>query len=84
MDKRERFGKNLRRARQARELSQEELGFRCDLHRTEISLLERGRREPRLGTLVKLAAALKTEPDSLYAGITWLVEKRRFRIDLPR
>ena len=38
---------------------------RCDLHRSEISLIERGGREPRLGTLIKLAAALDTDLDAL-------------------
>jgi transcriptional regulator with XRE-family HTH domain len=28
------------------------------MHRTEIALLERGEREPRLGTMIKLAVAL--------------------------
>jgi transcriptional regulator with XRE-family HTH domain len=58
MEPRDRFAVNLRKARQKREISQEELGFLCELHRTEISLLERGGREPRLGTLIKLASAL--------------------------
>jgi len=44
-------------------LSQEQLADRCGLDRTEISLLERGKRFPRLDTLVKLARAL--ELDSL-------------------
>jgi transcriptional regulator with XRE-family HTH domain len=61
----ERFAVNLRRARIELGLSQEELGFRCDLHRTEVSLLERAGREPRLGTILKLASALKTTPDAL-------------------
>ena len=52
MEPRDRFAVNLRRARQRKKISQEELGFRCELHRTEISLLERGGREPRLGTIV--------------------------------
>ena len=57
MEPRDRFAVNLRKARQSKQISQEELGFRCELHRTEISLLERGGREPRLGTIVKLAGA---------------------------
>lgn len=36
------FGANLRRARRAADLSQEALGFRAGLHRTEVGLLERG------------------------------------------
>ena len=43
-------------------ISQEELGDRCELHRTEISLLERAGREPRLPRIVKLAGALETTP----------------------
>jgi transcriptional regulator with XRE-family HTH domain len=79
----ERFAANLRRARIGAQLSQEELGHRCDLHRTEISLLERAGREPRLGTIVKLAGALKTTPDALCAGVSWLPESRRFDIKTP-
>lgn len=71
MEPRERFAVNLRAARRKAEVSQEELGFRTDLHRTEISLLERGKREPRLGTIVKLAAALGSSPKELCAGIDW-------------
>jgi transcriptional regulator with XRE-family HTH domain len=79
----ERFAANLRRARIAVGLSQEELGFLCDLHRTEISLLERAGREPRLGTIVKLAGALKTTPDALCAGLSWLSKPRRFEVKAP-
>jgi hypothetical protein len=35
-----RFGENLRRFRKEADVSQEELGLRCSLHRTEIGLLE--------------------------------------------
>jgi transcriptional regulator with XRE-family HTH domain len=79
MEPRDRFAVNLRRARQRKQVSQEELGFRCDLHRTEISLLERGGREPRLGTIVKLAAALDSSPEELCAGIRWNLKNQRFQ-----
>ncbi|HWB69581.1 MAG TPA: helix-turn-helix transcriptional regulator [Solirubrobacterales bacterium] len=80
MDTRERFALNLRRARQRKGISQEELGFLCGLHRTEISLLERGGREPRLGTIVKLAGALETSADALCEGIRWQVKAGRFQV----
>jgi len=80
MKPRERFATNLRKARQKKKVSQEELGFMCDLHRTEISLLERGGREPRLGTIVKLASSLDTTPEQLCEGIRWLPSKTRFQI----
>ena len=62
------FAANLRAARIAAGLSQEALGNACGLHRTEISLLERSGREPRLGTIVKLARALNP-PAGLLGGI---------------
>jgi transcriptional regulator with XRE-family HTH domain len=83
MSPQERFAKNLRQARTKVGISQEELGYRCELHRTEISLLERAGREPRLATLVKLAGALETTPGELCAGIAWLPSKRRFDVKRP-
>jgi transcriptional regulator with XRE-family HTH domain len=80
MKPRERFAINLRKARKKKGISQEELGFRCDLHRTEISLLERGGREPRLGTIVKLSGSLDTTPEQLCEGVTWLPGKGKFQI----
>jgi transcriptional regulator with XRE-family HTH domain len=79
MTPRDRFAINLRKARQKAKIPQEELGFRCDLHRTEISLLERGGREPRLGTIVKLAGALKVTPEELCSGISWDVKGQKFK-----
>ncbi len=52
----------------------------CDLHRTEISLLERGGREPRLGTIIKLASSLDTTAEQLCEGIRWLPSKGRFQL----
>jgi transcriptional regulator with XRE-family HTH domain len=66
----ERFAANLRRERTRTGFSQEELGDACDLHRTEISLLERAGREPRLLTIVKLARALGVAPTRLLDGIS--------------
>jgi transcriptional regulator with XRE-family HTH domain len=66
-----RFGQNLSRCRQRAQISQEELGRRADLHRTEISLLERGTRIARVDTLVKLAGALAVPPVDLIEGIAW-------------
>lgn len=70
---------NLVAARRKAGLTQEELADRCGLHRTEISLLERGGREPRLGTLVKLAESLGVPPERLCVGISWDVDAQRFK-----
>jgi transcriptional regulator with XRE-family HTH domain len=63
------FGRNLRAARLKAGLSQEEVANACGLHRTEISLLERGRRQPRLETLARLADLLGSTLDELRDGI---------------
>jgi transcriptional regulator with XRE-family HTH domain len=66
------FGRNMQRLRRRTGLSQEALGFRASLHRTEIGLLERGERIPRIDTLVKVAAALGVRIDCpLLDGISW-------------
>ena len=58
MDPTQAFGKALKRLRVEKGLSQERLAFQARLHRTHISLLERGRRQPTLATLFRLAAVL--------------------------
>jgi transcriptional regulator with XRE-family HTH domain len=67
----DRFADNLIRIRQRAGLSQEELAIMASVHRTEISLLERGIRVPRLDTLVKIAGSLEVTADELLAGIQW-------------
>jgi transcriptional regulator with XRE-family HTH domain len=66
-----RFAANLLRERKRADLSQDAVSLRADLHRTEISQLERGLRLARIDTLVKLAGALEIEPGELLAGIRW-------------
>lgn len=66
------FGENLVRHRKRAGYSQQELAFRASLHRTEIGLLENGRRLPRMITLVKLARSLEASVDALLDGIDWV------------
>ena len=65
----ERFAANLRRLRHEAGLSQEGLAERTGLHPTEISRLERAVREPRLGTMVRLARGLGVKVERLVSGI---------------
>ncbi len=65
----ERFARNLRKERESAGLSQERLAFKCRLHRTEISLLERGIREPRLSTIIRLARGLGIPAANLLDGV---------------
>lgn len=78
------FGDNLKRQRKLADLSQDETAFRADLHRTEVSQLERGLRLPRADTIAKLAAALEIDPGTLFEGIIWKpgeVRHGRFKPD---
>lgn len=68
---RKRFGENLIRLRNRVDLSQAETAKRAGLHITEVSLLERGLRLPRLNTIVKLAGAIEAEPCELLTGMAW-------------
>lgn len=65
------FGKNLRACRRRAGLVQGELAYRASMHRSEISMFERGEREPRLRSVVRLASALSAAVDDLLRGIEW-------------
>lgn len=66
-----RFGHNLARCREGAEVSQEELSFRASIHRTEVSLLERGERMPRVDTALRIAGSLGVPLGDLVAGLEW-------------
>jgi len=68
-DPRSTFGANLRSARERAGLTQEALGHRADFHPTEVNRIERGRRNPGLITIVKLAKALDVPAGDLLAGL---------------
>lgn len=65
MDIRKRVGANLKRLRSEMGLSQEAFADVADLHRTYISGLERGVRNPTVTVLEKIAKALKVKPGRL-------------------
>jgi transcriptional regulator with XRE-family HTH domain len=54
------LGRTIRTLRTSKGLSQEDLGYRCDLHRNYIGAIERGEINPTFRTLLKLAAGLET------------------------
>ena len=58
MDIRTRLGKNVRRLRAEKGWSQEDYADRAGIHRTYVSDIERGRRNPTVTVVEKLAAAL--------------------------
>ena len=65
MDIRQRLALNLRRLRQAKGLSQEKFAFEAGIHRTYISDLERGARNPTITVVEKLAASIGVKPGDL-------------------
>lgn len=65
MDVRKRVGNTVRRLREKQGISQEELADRSGLHRTYISGVERGVRNPTVVVLEKVADALGVELSAL-------------------
>ncbi|MGW4370099.1 helix-turn-helix domain-containing protein [Nocardia takedensis] len=63
------FGKRLRRIRLERDLSQEELAERANLHRTYISSIERGVQSVSLDNIAKISRVLNVELSELFDGL---------------
>jgi len=68
MDIRQRLAANLRRLRQSKGWSQEEFAHQAGLHRTYVSDLERGARNPTITVVDKLAVALEVPVGALLDG----------------
>jgi transcriptional regulator with XRE-family HTH domain len=69
VDARVAFGKRVRELRTQRELSQEELAHRAELHYTYIGGIERGERNPALVNIARLANALDVSLAELFAAL---------------
>jgi transcriptional regulator with XRE-family HTH domain len=65
-----RFAMNLRAARKAKGLSQEELADKADLHRTYVGSVERGERNVSIDNIERLAAALNLDVIELMQPVT--------------
>ncbi len=65
MDIRETFASNLRRLRDQKDLSQEELAFRAKIDRTYVSALERSVYSATITMVEKLATVLGVTPSSM-------------------
>ena len=63
------FGRRLRELRNRQGLSQDALAHATDIHPTAIGRMERGSREPRLTTILRLARGLGVEPGELLDGL---------------
>jgi transcriptional regulator with XRE-family HTH domain len=58
-------GAKVRRLREAKGLTQEQLGARCDMDLSYVSRVERGQKDIQLRTIVRLACALEIQPAEL-------------------
>ena len=68
MDSRKLVGRNIRRIRREKGWSQEKLAFESDVHRTYISGVERGARNPTVLVLGRIADALGVSLAALFGG----------------
>jgi transcriptional regulator with XRE-family HTH domain len=59
------LGQNLRVARLRLELTQEQVAERSGVHATEVSRIEAGKRDPKVTTVERLAAAVEVPPGRL-------------------
>jgi XRE family transcriptional regulator, regulator of sulfur utilization len=61
------IGDQIRKLRRERGLSQEDLGYRSELHSTHIGAIERGEKNWSIDTLIKVAKGLNIEIADLFA-----------------
>ena len=59
------LGREIKKAREVLQKSQEALAFEAGIHRTYVSLIERGKKSPTLAVIVRLATALGIKPSEL-------------------
>ncbi len=64
-----RFGQVIRAKRLALDMTQEALAEKAELHRTYIADIERGTRNVSLRNLEKLACALESSLEALFADV---------------
>lgn len=63
------LGKELRKARLAAGLTQEELAFKADVSRNYVSLLELGEKSPTVQLLLRICKALDVKASTIVARV---------------
>ena len=71
----EAVGEAIRGFRSELDVSQEKLGEMAGLHRTYVSDVERGRRNPTAWTLLALASTLKKKPSDIFRAAERILER---------
>jgi transcriptional regulator with XRE-family HTH domain len=73
----DRFARNAIELRRRAGLSQTDAGLRAGLHRTEVGMLERRLRMPRLDTVLRVAGGIGADPRELLEGLAWDLDRGR-------
>jgi transcriptional regulator with XRE-family HTH domain len=60
------FGRAIRELREEREISQEAFALKCGIDRSHYGGIERGERNPSLGTVFKIADTLGVQPSAIH------------------
>jgi transcriptional regulator with XRE-family HTH domain len=63
------FGQTVAELRVKEGISQEELAFRCGIHRTYIGAIERGEKSPTLNTIYKISKGLNMSMAELWEAL---------------
>ena len=63
------IGKNIKKLREEKGLTQEELAFLIDSARNYVGCIERGEKHPSIKTLYKIATALDTKINKILINI---------------
>jgi len=66
------LGRNIKYYREMRHLSQEQLSFRADMNRNYLGDIERGKRNPTIKNVEKIAKALEIPAEDLLAEEEWI------------
>ena len=65
----EKIGQNIRKCRNAKHMSIEDLAFKAELSKNYMGMVERGERIPSLESLLKIINALETSADEVLCDV---------------
>lgn len=61
----QKLGAKIKQLREEKEIDQKSFAFDCEIGRTQLYMIEKGRTNPRLLTLMKIASGLEISVDEL-------------------
>jgi transcriptional regulator with XRE-family HTH domain len=69
VEPKKKVGQNIRSHRKRLDLTQEALAYKCGMHPVELGRAERGKRDLRISTVVKIAKGLEIAACELLRGL---------------